>query len=190
MVETKPQEIVIGPQPGPQEIFLSSSADIVIYGGAAGGGKSYGLLLEALRHIDNPEYGAVVFRRTYPEIMNEGGLWGESVSMYPLLGGKSSEDPPHWTFPSGATIRFAHMQYGKDMYSWQGSQIPLIGFDELTLFTKAQFFYMLSRNRSTCGVKPYMRATCNPDADSWVKIFLAPWVHEDWPEEDRAESGE
>ncbi len=138
MVETKPQEIVIGPQPGPQEIFLSSSADIVIYGGAAGGGKSYGLLLEALRHIDNPEYGAVVFRRTYPEIMNEGGLWGESMSMYPLLGGKSSEDPPHWTFPSGATIRFAHMQYGKDMYSWQGSQIPLIGFDELTLFTKAQ----------------------------------------------------
>ena len=190
MVETKPQEIVIGPQPGPQEIFLSSSADIVIYGGAAGGGKSYGLLLEALRHIDNPEYGAVVFRRTYPEIMNEGGLWGESMSMYPLLGGKSSEDPPHWTFPSGATIRFAHMQYGKDMYSWQGSQIPLIGFDELTLFTKAQFFYMLSRNRSTCGVKPYVRATCNPDADSWVKIFLAPWVHEDWPLEERAESGE
>jgi predicted phage terminase large subunit-like protein len=190
MVETKPQEIVIGPQRGPQEQFLSSSADIVIYGGAAGGGKSYGLLLEALRHIDNPEYGAVIFRRTYPEITNEGGLWDESMNIYSLVGGKSSEDPPHWTFPSGATIRFAHMQYGKDMYSWQGSQIPLIGFDELTLFTKAQFFYMLSRNRSTCGIKPYMRATCNPDADSWVKIFLAPWVHEDWAVSDRAQSGE
>ena len=82
------------------------------------------------------------------------------------------------------------MQHDKDRLSWQGSQIPLIGFDELTLFTRTQFFYMLSRNRSTCGVKPYMRGTCNPDADSWVKWFIAPWIHEDWPEEDRAASGE
>lgn len=187
---TKPQEIVIGPQPGPQEAFLSTPADICVYGGAAGGGKSYGLLLEALRHIDNPEYGAVIFRRTYPEITNEGGLWDESSSIYPFAGGKPTDQPPEWTFPSGAKVRFAHMQHEKDKHSWQGSQIPLIGFDELTLFTKTQFFYMLSRNRSTCGVKPYMRATCNPDADSWVKWFIAPWVHEDWPEEDRAKSGE
>lgn len=184
------QEVIIAPQPGPQEMFLSTPADVCVYGGAAGGGKSFGLLLEALRSIDNPGYGAVIFRRTYPEITNEGGLWDESSNLYPLVNGKSSENPPEWTFPSGAKIRFAHMQHEKDKYSWQGAQIPLIGFDELTHFTKSQFFYMLSRNRSTCGVKPYMRATCNPDADSWVKVFLAPWVHEDWPEEDRAESGE
>ncbi len=190
MVETKPREVVIAPQPGPQEMFLSSPADIVIYGGAAGGGKSYGLLLEALRHIDNADYGAVIFRRTFPEIKNEGGLWDESSSFYPFVGGKPTEQPPEWTFPSGAQVRFAHMQHEKDKYSWQGAQIPLIGFDELTHFTKSQFFYMLSRNRSTCGVKPYMRATCNPDADSWVKWFIAPWVHEDWPEHDRASSGE
>lgn len=154
------------------------------------GGKSFGLLLEAIRHINNPGYGAVIFRRTYPEIMNEGGLWDESSNIYPLVGGKSTESPPEWTFPSGAKVRFAHMQHDKDRYSWQGSQIPMIGFDELCHFTKRQFFYMLSRNRSACGVKPYMRATCNPDADSWVKVFLAPWVHEDWPEGDRAVSGE
>lgn len=82
------------------------------------------------------------------------------------------------------------MQYDKDKYSWQGSQVPYIGFDEVTHFTESQFFYMLSRNRSTCGVKPYMRATCNPDADSWVKRFLAPWVSEKWPEADKAKSGE
>lgn len=185
-----PQEVVIEPQPGPQTLFLSTPADICVYGGAAGGGKSFGLLLEALRHIDNPGFGAVIFRRTYPQVMNEGGLWDESSHLYPLVKGVPSENPPEWTFPSGAKVRFAHMQHDKDRYSWQGSQIPLIGFDELTHFTKAQFFYMLSRNRSTCGVKPYMRATCNPDADSWVKIFLAPWVHEDWPEDDRAQSGE
>jgi len=78
MIAPAPQEIIIGPQPGPQELFLSTPADICIYGGAAGGGKSFGLLLEALRHIDNPQYGAVIFRRTYPEIMNKGGLWDES----------------------------------------------------------------------------------------------------------------
>ena len=75
VTKAKPQEIVIGPQPGPQEMFLSTPADIAGYGGAAGGGKSFGLLLEALRHIDNPEFGWVIFRRTYPMITNEGGLW-------------------------------------------------------------------------------------------------------------------
>jgi len=190
MIAPAPQEIIIGPQPGPQELFLSTPADICIYGGAAGGGKSFGLLLEALRHIDNPQYGAVIFRRTYPEIMNKGGLWDESGMIYPFVDGKPSESPPEWTFPSGATVRFSHMQHEQDKYAWMGSQIPLIGFDELTLFTKSMFFYMLSRNRSTCGVKPYIRATCNPDADSWVKWFIAPWVHEDWPADDRAESGE
>src|SRR5581483_10436239 len=86
--------------------------------------------------------------------------------------------------------KFAHMQYEKDKYDWQGAQICFIGFDELTHFTRSQVFYMFSRNRSTCGVKPYMRFTFNPDADSWVKVFFAPWVHEDWSEEDRAHSGE
>lgn len=183
-------EVVIGPQPGPQTMFLTTPADVCIYGGAAGGGKSFGLLLEALRHTDNPDFGAVIFRRTYPEVMNEGGLWDESSQIYPLVGGKPTEKPPEWEFPSGAKVRFAHMQHDKDKYSWQGSQIPLIGFDELTHFTKAQFFYMFSRNRSTCGVRPYIRATCNPDADSWVKDFIGAWVHEDWPEDDRAVSGE
>jgi predicted phage terminase large subunit-like protein len=62
------------------------------------------------------------------------------------------------------------------VYDWQGAQIPLICFDELTHFTKPQFFYLLSRNRSMCGVRPYVRATCNPDADSWVAEFIAWWI--------------
>jgi hypothetical protein len=62
------------------------------------------------------------------------------------------------------------------VYDWQGAQIPLICFDELTHFRAHQFFYMVSRNRSTCGVRPYIRATCNPDADSWVANFLAWWI--------------
>lgn len=146
-------------------------------------------MLEALRHIDNPLFGWVIFRKTYPEIKNVGGLWDESCLLFPLVGGKGKETL-EWDFPSGAHGKFAHMQHEKDKYSWQGAQVPFIGFDELTHFTESQFFYMLSRNRSTCGVKPYMRATCNPDADSWVKRFLAPWVSEKWPVEEQAASGE
>lgn len=190
--EAQPKEIIIGPQPGPQEMFLATSADIAGYGGAAGGGKSFGLLLEALRHIDNPNFGWVIFRRTYPQITAQDGLWDESNKIFPLpcFGGKPKETTLEWEFPSGATGKFAHMQHEKDKYDWQGSGIAFIGFDEATHFTRSQVFYMLSRNRSTCGVKPYVRLTFNPDADSWVKLFFAPWVHEDWPENDRAQSGE
>ena len=82
----------------------------------------------------------------------------------------------HWTFPSGATVNFAHLGSDDDCNNWQGSQIAMIGFDELTHFTKHQFFYMLSRNRTDSGVAPYVRATCNPDADSWVADFIKWWI--------------
>ena len=74
-------------------------------------------------------------------------------------------------------IKFSHLQFDITVYDWQGAQITLICFDELTHFTAHQFFYMVSRNRSTCGVRPYIRATCNPDADSWVADFLGWWIN-------------
>ena len=161
------------PQKGKQEKFLACSADICIYGGAAGGGKSYALLLEPLRHIGNKQFAAVTFRRTNPQILSPGGLWSESFNIYSLLGATPKLSPkPMWVFPSGATITFSHLEMESTKYDWQGSQIPLIMFDELTHFSESVFFYMLSRNRSMCGVKPYIRATCNPDADSWVANFI------------------
>ncbi len=81
-----------------------------------------------------------------------------------------------WRWPRAGKIKFSHLQFETTVYDWQGAQIALICFDELTHFTAHQFFYMVSRNRSTCGVKPYIRATCNPDADSWVADFLAWWI--------------
>jgi hypothetical protein len=71
----------IGPQEGPQTLFLSSAADIAIYGGAAGGGKTFAELLEPLRHVGNKDFGAVIFRRTTPQITNEGALWDESLKL-------------------------------------------------------------------------------------------------------------
>lgn len=169
----------IKPQPGPQTAFLSSSADIAIYGGGAGGGKTWGLLMEPLRHVTNPGFGAVFFRRSTVQIRNEGGLWDESTTLYPLLRADPKEHTLSWSFPSGASVSFAHLEHDKTRFNWQGSQIPLICFDELTHFTPTQFWYMVSRNRSMCGVRPYIRATCNPDADSWVADLIAWWIDQD-----------
>ncbi len=152
----------IRPQPR-QEQFLSTSADIAIFGGAAGGGKTYSVLMEPLRHIHNERFGAVAFRRTRPEITNEGAMWDEAMAMYPKLGAKPNLNNLQFTFLAGAKITFASMQYEDDKYSWDGAQVPLLIFDQLESFTAGQFFYMLSRNRSTCGVIPYVRATCNPE---------------------------
>lgn len=174
------QEVIkIRPQPGPQEKFLSTWADIALYGGAAGGGKTFGLLAEPVRHISNRNFGAVIFRRESPQITNEGGLWDESLKLYSPLGAAPVSHVLKWKFPSGAKLKFSHLQYDSNVLDWQGSQIPLIGFDELTHFTRKQFFYMLSRNRSTCGVRPYVRATTNPDSDSWVAEFIAWWINQD-----------
>lgn len=169
----------IYPQPGFQLAVLSTSADIAIIGGGAGGGKTYALLMEASRHQYNADFGAVIFRRTYPMIMNEGGLWDTSKQLYPLVGAMSREQQLDWKFPSGAAVAFRHLQLERNVQDWQGSQVPLIIFDELTHFTKYQFWYMLSRNRSTCGVRPYVRASCNPDPDSWVAELIAWYIGED-----------
>jgi len=139
--------VEIRPQEGPQTAFLSSPADIAIYGGAAGGGKSWALLAEPLRNISNPKFGAVIFRRTTTQIRNEGGLWDESSHMYAPLGGDPKDMTLDWRFPSGANISMAHLEYDKSVLNWQGSQIPLLCFDELTHFSARQFFYMMSRNR-------------------------------------------
>lgn len=169
----------IRPQQGPQERFLGSPADIAIYGGAAGGGKTWALLMEPLRHVANPDFGAVFFRRSTVQIRNEGGLWDESAKLYPAIAASPREHVLSWDFPSGSSVSFAHLEHDKTVYNWQGSQIPLICFDELTHFSAKQFWYMVSRNRSMCGVRPYIRATCNPDADSWVADFIAWWIDQD-----------
>lgn len=176
---TAANTIEIKPQAGPQTDFLESDADIAIYGGAAGGGKSFALLLEPLYHVGNPRFGAVIFRRNATQVRNQGGLWDESYGLYHGAGAVPREQPLEWTFPSGMTVKFAHLENEKTVYDWQGSQIALIGYDELTHFSEYQFFYMLSRNRSMSGVPGRVRATCNPDCDSWVRKFIDWWIGDD-----------
>jgi uncharacterized protein YlzI (FlbEa/FlbD family) len=173
-------EEIVRPQEGFQMEFLSSTADIVIGGSAAGVGKTFALLLEPLHYIEKVKgFGGVIFRRTTPQIMNEGGLWDTSMEIFPHVGASPRESKHDWVFSYGNKLKFAHLEYEKDKLSWQGSQIPFIGFDELTHFTETQFFYILSRNRSACGIKPYVRATCNPDPDSWVAKLIEWWIDPD-----------
>lgn len=173
---------VIKPQPGPQTAFLTTSADWAIYGGAAGSGKSWALLMEPLRHITTVEgFQAVVFRKKIAELSSPGGLWDTAQEIYPQFGGKAK-----WTYPLEmrfpkvrSALRFAHLQNDNTLTDWHGSQIALLMFDEATTFTRRQVFYMLSRNRSTCGVKPYVRMTCNPDPDSWVAEMISWYIDQD-----------
>lgn len=169
----------IRPQEGFQTKFLSTRADIAIGGSCAGVGKTFAELLDPLRHISNPNFTSTIFRRTTPQIRNSGGLWDESEQLYSKLGAKSSRSSLRHTFKSGAEVRFSHLEYEKDMYSWQGAQLPDFKFDEMTHFTERQFWYMISRNRSTCGVKPNFRGTCNPDPDSFVYDLIKWWIDEE-----------
>jgi len=178
--------ITIAPQPGPQTQFLETTADIAIFGGAAGGGKTFSLLMEPLRHVMNPRFSGLIFRRSSVQIRNIGGLWTESTQLYPMLGGEPRTAMLDWTFPNpidpelgGMIMKFAYLERDADVYNFQGAQTPYIAFDELTHFSEFQFFYMLSRLRSTSGVRGYVRATTNPDADSWIRQFIDWWIDED-----------
>ena len=179
------KKTIVSPQPGAQWSFLSSSADVVIYGGAAGGGKSYGLLLVPLRHIRVPGFGCTIFRRNFNQIFSQGGLWDTASSIYSRIpGAQPSLSRSEWRFfdcngSLTSKVSFAHIERDEGLISWQGSQLCGLGFDELTHFTEKQFFYMFSRNRSTCGVKPFVRATCNPDSDSWVAKFISWWIDQE-----------
>jgi predicted phage terminase large subunit-like protein len=166
----------IMPQPGPQTAFLSSTADICIYGGSAGSGKSFGLMLEAMRYACSvPGFDSVMFRRNTTDIRKPGGLWDESMKLYPHAHGVPINHQLTWRWPGKGSIKLSHLEYDQTVLDWHGAQVPLICFDELTTFTKYQFFYLLSRNRGMTGVRPYIRASCNADAGSWVADLIQWW---------------
>lgn len=172
------------PQAGFQEAFLSSAADIVIGGGAAGAGKSAALLMEPIRHVHVSGFRAVIFRKTTPQIKAPGGLFDKSIEFYGSLRSgnaipRYSQIPPKWRFPSGATVEFSHLEHESNKHGWDGSEICFLGFDELIHFTESSFWYLIGRNRSTCGVRPYVRATTNPETHGWVKRLISWWLYPD-----------
>ena len=175
------QNKIISPQSGAQTMFLSSDADIAIYAGPRGTGKSYAGLLSILSGIPIKGYGAVVFRRVFPELTGPGSVWEQSKELFVHLGGQCREKPVlEWTFPKyGSSVIFSHLQLEKDVQSHQGKQYAQILFEELTQFTESQFWGLYASARTVCGVRPYIRATCNPDPDSFVRSLIDWWIDKD-----------
>lgn len=173
------EDEIIRPQEGPQTDLLACGADICIYGGAAGGGKTFGMLLDFLHHTDDKDSCGLFFRRTTPEITAVGGPWDSAVGLYTKLGAVPKESTREIFFPSGARLKFSHLENEKDKTKHQGDQLPIMYFDELSHFTFTQFWYLASRNRSLSRIIPYIRATTNPAPDSWIAEFISWWIDQD-----------
>ena len=168
--------VVWRPQPRQAE-FMSRPEPEALYGGAAGGGKSDALVIEALRQVHIPHYRALILRKTYPQLSD---LVDKSQVYYHRAFPQAQYNATAhvWNFPSGAKIYFGSMQYTKDRTNYQGKAFDFIGFDELTHFEWEEYSYMMSRNRPTGpGTRVYMRATTNPGGigHGWVKArFITP----------------
>jgi predicted phage terminase large subunit-like protein len=156
-----------------QATFLDLACEEALMGGAAGGGKTAVLLAWALEGADTPGYSAIIFRRTLPEHKQSGGFIPLS---HEWLAGKPAQwngSESKWTFPSGATLRFASMQHEMDMYRFQGGQYIRAVFDELTHFSEASYLWIMSRlrRRADFPFQPAIRSGSNPGGAGmrWVR---------------------
>ena len=170
--------ILFKPNDGPQTDFLAAPEIDVLYGGAAGGGKSYAMLVDPLRYAYRSAHRALILRRSMPELRE---LIDKSRELYPQAfpGCKFREVEKLWNFPSGAKVEFGFLERDADVYRYQGQAYSWIGFDEIThLPTEFAWNYLASRLRTTDSeITPYLRCTANPGGVGahWVKKrYLSP----------------
>ena len=157
------ENVIFSPNDGPQTDFLAASETDVLYGGAAGGGKSYAMLVDPLRFAHRAAHRALILRRSMPELRE---IIDKSRELYPKAfpGSKYKEVEKLWNFPSGAKVEFGFLERDADVYRYQGQAYSWIGFDEIThLPTEFSWNYLASRLRTTDStITPYMRCTANP----------------------------
>lgn len=153
-----------------QEQFINSNAFETFFGGAAGGGKSYGQLVDALLYASNyPKSKQIIFRRTFPDL--ERSIIRTSLELYPKEIASYNSSKHTWKFKNGSIIDFGYIDNEKDVYKYQSAEYDVIRFDELTHFTEYMYVYMISRCRGTNSYPKGLKSSGNPGGigHSWVK---------------------
>ncbi len=160
-----------------QLVFLSPAVNAigeVLFGGAAGGGKSAALLMAALQYVDCPGYAALVLRRTYSELTLPEALMTVAEEWLSETDARWNSSTKTWHFPGGGTLTFGYLENTNDKHRYQGASFHFIGFDELTQFRQEDYLYLHSRLRRTMQERHIpirMRATSNPGGigHDWVR---------------------
>jgi predicted phage terminase large subunit-like protein len=127
--------------------FLMAPQKEILYGGAAGGGKSEAGLAAFAQYADIPGYKGGVFRRTYADLKKPGSLISRSKEWWQNTDARYSSQDHAWYFPSGAVLQFGYLEHEDDKYRYQSSEYHFIFFDELTQFSKTQYVYLIGRTR-------------------------------------------
>lgn len=165
-------QIVIEYDPQPRQMVYhhAEGLDELLYGGAAGGGKSMATIMDALMYaMEYPNSRQIIFRRTYPDLQRS--IVAETLKYYPKELGKYNNQAHEWRFINGSVIELAYWDNDANYMNYQGAAYDVIRWEELTQFEEKWYTYMLSRCR---GVTPYPRmvkSTTNPGGvgHSWVK---------------------
>lgn len=169
-------QVVLAPASQRQADILNSDATITLAGGAAGSGKTYVLLLTALKFMQHPRATGVIFRKNSTMLTSPGSIWHEAVAMYESIypkGLRIRHRALEILFPNGALLKFSHMQHESNMYDHKGGQYSFVAFDEVTDFSQDAVMYLLSRMRNAhVNYTPQMFLTTNPDYDHWTRLFI------------------
>ena len=159
-----------------QKAFLDADETEVLFGGAAGGGKSYGQLIDAMLFaLRYPGSRQLLLRRTYPEL--ERSLIRVARSLYPTTLFTYRATDHSGRFGNGSLLDFGYLASDGDVYQYQSAEYDVVRFDELTHFTEFQYLYLISRIRGANGYPKQIKCSTNPGGigHSWVKArFIDP----------------
>lgn len=184
--------IELGPRSRKQEMFLNTTADICVFGGGAGSGKSFLGVMDMLKHVHDRRFRGAVVRRTTPQLKGPGGIFETAKVMYRDVFGdqvRIRDRDGIITFPGGAEIVFKHCQHIDDKYNFQGWQVSEFLVDEAQQLEYEQVVYFMSRLRTDADMRPYMRMTCNPDKNSWLREWVDWYLQEDCGIPDESKCG-
>lgn len=153
-----------------QRDFIRAKSGEVLFGGAAGGGKSYGQLVDALIFaLRYPQSKQLILRRTLPEL--DKSLVRCALSLYPQEIFTYKAAKHEGRFKNGSIIDFGYCDAENDVYKYQSAEYDVIRFDELTHFTESMYTYLISRVRGANGYPKQIKSSTNPGGvgHSWVK---------------------